>query len=421
MSCLQYRNSDLYIENVPLKKVAEQFGTPCYVYSHAAIEDNWRTFNNAFSSIPHRICYAVKANGNIAILNLLANLNSGFDIVSAGELERVIAAGGDPKKVVFSGVGKTRNEIELAIKNEIFCFDVESEAELMRLQTIAAELKKTVNISLRINPNVDPYTHTHISTGLKENKFGIDFNDVIPLTRKLPSLTSLKLVGIACHIGSQIIKLNPFIRAIDRLLDIHKQLQNAGIQIQHINVGGGLGIVYHEEHPPTIQEYAKALQDKLTKCGLEIIFEPGRYIVGNAGVLLTRIEYLKHTLQKNFAIVDAGMNDLIRPALYEAWQNILPVELIADRKKLYDIAGPVCESADFLGKARELAIRSGDYLAIDTAGAYGFSMSSNYNSRCRPAEVMIDKDEIYLIRRRETIDELFAAENVIKSSLIPVE
>ena len=410
MACLQYRDSQLYIENVSLKSIAERFGTPCYVYSSAVIENNWRTFDNAFKSIPHRICYSVKANSNISILNLLARMKSGFDIVSSGELERVIVAGGDPQKIVFSGVGKQQHEIERAIDLGIYCFDVESEAELERLQIIAEKMYQQINIALRINPDINPRTHSYISTGLKENKFGINIDDVIPLCRKLSSLPQLRLVGIAAHIGSQIVDLAPFLLTVDLLLEIYTQLKEMDFDIKHINVGGGLGITYHNEHPPSIEEYARVLIDKLRAHPVELIIEPGRAIVGNAGVLLCKIEYLKHNHHKNFAIVDAGMNDLLRPALYHAWQDIVPIELRSTDKKVYDIAGPVCESADFLGKDRELAVYAGDYLAIDCAGAYGFSMSSNYNSRCRPAEVMIDGHGAHLIRRRERVEELFASE-----------
>lgn len=413
MSCLHYQNNELFIEDVPLDEIAAKFGTPSYVYSKAALEKNWRLFDDAFKPIQHRICYAVKANSNIAILHLFASLNSGFDIVSVGELERVIAAGGDPKKIVFSGVAKNTYEIETAIEKGIYCFDVESEPELERLQSVATKLNKTVNFALRVNPNVDPRTHSHISTGMKENKFGIEMNEVISLCKRISSFNSLHLIGIACHIGSQLTEIEPFLLAVDKLLEIYNQLKTMDIHIQHLNIGGGLGIIYQDEQPPSIHEYAKALQEKLTGLPLEIILEPGRAIVGNAGVLLTRIEYLKHTSQKNFAIVDAGMNDLVRPALYDAWQGILPVNLRNDAKKKYDIAGPVCESADFLGKDRELAIKTGDLLAVDSAGAYGFSMSSNYNSRCRPAEILISGKDMHLIRRRETIEDLFALEQIV--------
>ncbi len=418
MSCLHYEYHNLYIENISLAQIAQEFGTPCYVYSRAALTANWLAFDQAFQSMPHRICYAVKANSNIAILHLFAQLQSGFDIVSIGELDRVMAAGGDIKKVVFSGVGKTAAEIERAIKAGIGCFNVESAPELERIAAIALQLKQVVAVAIRMNPDVDPRTHAHISTGLKENKFGIEMSDVIPLARTILTLPQLKLVGIACHIGSQITEIAPFLAAIERLLEMYQQLKNIGGEIQHIDIGGGLGITYQHEHPPAIQEYANAIQKLFHKIfsssqpPCEIILEPGRAIVGNAGVLLTRVEYIKHTPHKHFALVDAGMNDLLRPALYDAWQAILPVTLRAGEKKTYDIVGPVCESADFLGKNRELMIESGDLLAIDTAGAYGFSMSSNYNSRGRPAEILVAGDQARLIRRRETTAELFALENI---------
>lgn len=411
-SCLHYRDDDLYIENVSLQSIAEQFGTPCYVYSRAALENNWRAFDQAFSFISHRICYAVKANSNLAILNVLTQLGSGFDIVSIGELERVIAAGGDVKKVIFSGVGKRADELEMAIKKGIYCFDIESEPELNRLQTIAARLNTQVNIALRINPDVNPKTHAYISTGLKENKFGIELTQVLPICNTLAAMPNLRLIGLACHIGSQITELAPFLLAIDCLLDLYGQLRSIGITITHLNIGGGLGITYNQEKPPSIHDYANALKTKLSGSPLEIILEPGRSIVGNTGILLTRIEYLKQTQHKNFAIVDAGMNDLLRPALYQAWQNILPATIRHTKKKMYDITGPVCESADFLGKERELALELNDLLAIDSAGAYGFSMSSNYNSRCRPAEVLVDDSNLHLIRKRETLEELFASEMI---------
>jgi diaminopimelate decarboxylase len=412
MSCLYYRNTELFIENVSLKTIADHFGTPSYVYSRALIENNWRAFDNAFTGFPHRICYAVKANSNIAILQLLAKLNSGFDIVSLGELERVLAAGGDPKKTVFSGVGKRENEIEQALHYGIHCFNVESRPELTRLQKIGKKLNKKIPITLRINPDVNPHTHEHISTGLKENKFGIAISDIIPVCHTLTSMPALQLIGIACHIGSQITDLTPFLLATEQLLSLYSQLKALNISLQHINLGGGLGITYRDERPPSVNEYVQAVKNKLSNLPLETIIEPGRAIVGNAGVLLTKIEYLKHLEHKNFAIVDAGMNDLLRPALYDAWQNILPATLRHAEKKTYDIAGPICESADFLGKNRELAIQENDLLAVDCAGAYGFSMSSNYNSRCRPAEVLIDNDKMYSIRKRETLSELFAHETL---------
>lgn len=412
MSCLIYRDNNLYIENVSLKEIADEFGTPCYIYSRAAIENNWHTFDDAFRNIPHQICYAVKANSNIAILHLLARLNSGFDVVSLGEIERVMAAGGNPEKIVFSGVGKKRIELERAIEKKIHCFNVESEPEIDRINEIASNMKVTIDIALRINPNINPHTHSHITTGLNESKFGIEIDNIIPLAKKIVNLPALRLIGIASHIGSQIVKIAPFLEVVDRLLETHHQLQQIGIDIQHINIGGGLGITYHDEHPPGIREYAHALQDKLKNHPIEVILEPGRAIVGNAGVLLSRIEYLKHTQHKNFAIIDAGMNDLLRPALYDAWQSIQPVELHDTETKIYDIAGPVCESTDFLGKNRELALKNGDLLAIDSTGAYGFSMCSNYNSRCRPPEVLVSGNEATLIRRREKMEELFAAEKI---------
>lgn len=413
MPCFHYHDGELYIEKISLKKVAEKYGTPCYVYSRATLESNWRNVNTAFNAIPHRICYAVKANSNLAILQLFAKLNSGFDIVSRGELERVIAAGGDPHKIVFSGVGKTQYEIESAIRANIYCFDVESEPELARLASIAKQLATPINIALRINPNINPRTHSYISTGLNENKFGIALQDVIPLAQQLSSGSALRLIGLASHIGSQITELQPLLLAVDKLLEIYHQLKELSIHLQHINIGGGLGINYKNEQPPTILDYAQALQQKLAGYPLEIIIEPGRYLVGNAGVLLTRVEYLKPAHPINFAIVDAGMNDLLRPALYEAWQDILPVVKRSIPAKRYNIAGPVCESADFLGKDRQLAIEMGDLLVVDGAGAYGFSMSSNYNSRCRAAEILIDGEDMHVIRRRETINELFAAENLL--------
>lgn len=415
MSCLQTRGNSLYVENVSLSVIAQQYGTPCYIYSTAAITHNWREFDRAFQALPHRICYAVKANSNIAILNILARLHSSFDIVSAGELERVITAGGDPANVIFSGVGKQQYEIEHAIRAGIYCFNVESESEVERIADIAGRLNRVVNIALRINPNVDPRTHAHISTGLNENKFGIPLDAVLPLCRKLPSLKHVNLIGIACHIGSQIVELEPFIAMVDQLLAIYKELKAIPLNLQHINIGGGLGIVYKDENPPSIHEYARVLKHKLEGCPLQIVMEPGRAIVGNAGVLLTKVEYIKSSPHKKFVVVDAGMNDLLRPALYDAWQDILPVEPRAgEPTEQYDIAGPLCESADILGKNRELAVRPGDLLVVDSAGAYGFSMSSNYNSRCRAPELLVDGSTVHVIRKRETIADLFAQESLIQ-------
>lgn len=413
MSCLHYHNRELYIEGISLKKLADDFGTPLYAYSRAQLEENWHRYDDAFGSTPHLICYAVKANSNIAILNLLAKLNSGFDIVSVGELERVLAAKGDPKRVVFSGVGKGYYEIEYAINKGIYCFNVESYSELEVLQDLANNLNKDINVAFRINPDIQPKTHSHIVTGTKANKFGIDVDQIIALTRKIQRMSGLKLVGLACHIGSQITELTPLLAAVDRLIELYQEIKLLGIELEHINVGGGLGIVYKNEKPPAIDEYIEALKERMKNLPIKILTEPGRAIVGNAGALITKVEYIKHTGDKNFVIVDAGMNDFVRPALYDAWQDIKVVQSSSAEEKIYDIAGPVCESADFLGKDRSLSVKVGDLLAIDATGAYGFSMSSNYNSRTRPAEVIVDKDQAFLIRRREKIQELFAGEKMI--------
>jgi diaminopimelate decarboxylase len=412
MQFFDYQDNQLFAEQVSMTDIANQFGTPCYVYSRAAIEANWRAFDNALAGKPHRICYAVKANSNLAILNVLARLGSGFDTVSIGEIERVIAAGGDPAKIIFSGVGKTSSEILRAIAIGIHSFNVESDVEIERLQSLAASQDKIINISLRVNPDIDANTHPYISTGLKENKFGIEISDVLPLCAKIKTFPHLNLIGIACHIGSQLTQISPFLAAIDRVLELVEQLQKQGISLQQLDFGGGLGIRYRDEQPPSIDEYVTALRNHVVECPQEIILEPGRAISANAGILLTRIEYLKLTQHKNFAIIDAAMNDLMRPALYNAWQDIQPVVLTQGKTESYDIVGPVCESADFLGRDRALAVTSGDLLAITCAGAYGFSMSSNYNSRPRAAEVMVDKNKVTLIRRRETINELYAGETL---------
>jgi diaminopimelate decarboxylase len=414
MSPFVYKKNTLYCEDVDLTTVAQQYGTPCYVYSRAALEDNMRAYLSGFASAKFRVCYAVKANSNIAILNLFARANMGFDIVSLGELERVIAAKGDPKKIIFSGVGKRSDEIARAIEMGVGCFDIESEAELQRINDIANQLNVIVNIALRINPNVDARTHPHISTGLNENKFGIDLDDVLNLCAHITVLPKLKLTGLAFHIGSQLTELEPILTAVDCVLALVNELANRGIHLKHLNIGGGLGVIYQNESPPTISAYLAALDKKFEHCSLEIILEPGRSLVANTGVLLTRVEYLKLTPHKNFAIVDAAMNDLIRPALYDAWHEIKPVNQYDGLKmETYDIVGPVCETADCLGKDRLLAIQADDYLAICTAGAYGFCMSSNYNSRPRPPEVMIDKDQVHLIRARENITELYATERLL--------
>jgi diaminopimelate decarboxylase len=414
MHAFQYQNKELYAEQVKLSDISAQFGTPCYVYSRAALEKNWHAFDNAFGKFPHRICYAVKANSNIAILNLLARLNSGFDIVSIGELERVLAAGGDPKKIVFSGVGKTSAEILRALEIGIYCFNIESEVELERINELAKHIGKVAPVALRVNPDIDAGTHPYISTGLKENKFGIEIEKTLPLCRAIKNMANVKLVGIGCHIGSQLTELSPFIDAIDRLSELVTQIQQEGIELLHLDIGGGLGIRYQDEQPPSIQSYVETMCEHLKKFPYEIILEPGRAIIANAGILLTKVEYLKHTQHKDFIIADAAMNDLMRPALYDAWQEILPVvQSNTGAKKLYDIVGPVCESGDFLGKNRLLSVSQSDLLAIFSAGAYGFSMSSNYNSRPRAAEVLVDGDKIFLIRKRETLAELYAGESIL--------
>ena len=414
MDCVHYQNDQLYIEQVSLADIAKQFGTPCYVYSKQKLLDNWQQFDRAFAYHPHHICYAVKANSNLAILNLFAKLQSGFDIVSLGELERVIKAGGDPQKIVFSGVGKKPNEIIRALEVKIYCFNVESEVELARLNDIAACQKKIAPICLRINPNIDARTHPHIATGLNENKFGIAYADVLSIANKIHTLKHLKLIGIGSHIGSQIMTLDPFLAAIDRLLELVSPLTAKNMPLEHINIGGGLGVNYQNETAPSIQEYAAALKQKLVTCPLNVVLEPGRAIAANAGILLTTVEYVKQTEHKNFVIVDAAMNDLLRPALYNAWHPIEPVTLRKDiPQKIVDIVGPVCESADFLGKERLLSIEAGDLLAVYSAGAYGFSMSSNYNSRPRAAEIEVDKNQVHLIRARETIQDLFVHERIV--------
>jgi len=409
-----YQNNQLFVENIEIAAIAAQFGTPTYIYSQCALLSNWQEFDQSLQGTPHRICYAVKANSNLAILNILAKQGCGFDIVSLGELERVLAAGGDPNKIVFSGVGKTTVEIERAIAVGISCFNVESESELERLQIIAKQYNKIIPIALRINPNIDAKTHPYIATGLHENKFGIEIEKAWPLCQKiLTTLPNLKLIGIACHIGSQLMELQPIIEAIDCLDPLIQKLLKENISLQHINIGGGLGVQYQNETPPSIQEYTQTIRKKLEKYKLEIILEPGRTIVANTGILLTKIEYIKQTAHKNFAIVDAAMNDLMRPALYDAWQPIFSVfKKPHVKENTYDVVGPVCESADFLGKNRLLAIEVNDLLAIGIAGAYGASMSSNYNSRPRAAEVLVDGDKMHLIRRREEIPDLFRLESI---------
>lgn len=415
MDFFQYQHHQLMAENLPVKQLAEQFGTPLYIYSKATLERHWHAFDKAFGEHPHLVCYAVKSNPNIAILNVMAKLGSGFDIVSQGELERVLVAGGDPAKVVFSGVAKSEPEITRALEIGIRCFNVESEAELLRINEVAGRLGKTAPISLRVNPDVDAHTHPYISTGLKENKFGVSVEQAREVYKLAATLPNIEIVGMDCHIGSQLTELQPFLDAVDRLIVLMEQLKQDGITLKHLDLGGGLGVTYTDETPPHPTEYAKALWEKLNAFSeLEIIVEPGRAITANAGILVTKVEYLKSNESRNFAIVDAGMNDMIRPALYQAYMNILEIDrTLAREEKIYDVVGPICETSDFLGKQRKLAIAQGDYLAQRSAGAYGASMSSNYNSRPRTAEVMVDGDKAYLIRRREALNELWQLESLL--------
>ncbi len=413
MDHFNYKDRQLFAEDVALQSIAETYGTPCYVYSRATLERHWHAFNNAFEDHEHLVCYAVKANSNIAVLNLLARLGSGFDIVSGGELARVIRAGGDPSKVVFSGVGKRTEEIEQALKAGIHCFNVESMQELERINIIAKQLNINAPVSLRVNPDVDAKTHPYISTGLKENKFGVDIKQAPDFYQKAHALPNVNVIGIDCHIGSQLTEIAPFIDALKRVTRLADQLKIDGIQIKHLDLGGGLGIPYQNENPPLPDELAAAITKEISGKNYKIIIEPGRAIVGNAGILLTQIEYLKQG-DKNFAIVDAAMNDLMRPTLYGAWQEIIPVHIKNEGKKqVYDVVGPICETGDFLGKDRELNIQQGDFLAIRSSGAYGFTMSSNYNTRTRVAEIMVDRNSMHLIRERETIDSLFKNEHLL--------
>ncbi len=414
MDYFHYQAGELFAEEVALSNVAEKYGTPTYVYSRATLERHWHAFNNAFSSFPHCVCYAIKANSNLAVLNILARLGSGFDIVSGGELARVLAAGGQANRTVFSGVGKTIAEIQYALQQGVRCFNVESIPELDRINTIAGEMNLVAPISIRVNPDVDAQTHPYISTGLKENKFGIAIEQAEAVYRQAQQMPHIKITGIDCHIGSQLTSVTPFVDALKRVLVLVDRLAELDIHLTHLDIGGGLGITYDDEIPPTPTEYAAALKPLLIGRDLEILMEPGRAIAGNAGVLLTRIEYLKATEDRQFAIVDAAMNDLLRPALYQSWQQIQSVvqdDTVEAMK--YDIVGPICETGDFLGKQRLLAIKQGDLLVIRSAGAYGFTMSSNYNSRPRAAEIMIDGDQVHLIRARESIESLYAGEQVL--------
>jgi len=418
MSSFTLKNGVLHAESVALPALAEQFGTPAYIYSRAALEASLREFQEVLGKHPTGdgalVCFAVKANANLAILNIFARMGAGFDIVSGGELQRVLAAGADPKKVVFSGVGKTAAEMKLALDVGIFCFNVESAAELERLNEVAAQSGKQAPVSLRVNPNVDPKTHPYISTGLKEAKFGVAYEDALALYRRAAALPNIEVAGIDCHIGSQLLDPAPFVEALDRILALLDQLTAEGIHIHHLDLGGGLGIKYKDEQvQPTVDSYLTPLLDKLAGRGLKVVLEPGRRLVGNAGLLLTRVEYLKPGEGKSFAIIDAAMNDLMRPALYEAWHDILPVVPRTGDCPSYDVVGPVCETGDFLGQARPLCIEAGDLLAVMSAGAYGMAMSSNYNTRPRAVEVMVDGDQTFVIRQRETVEQLYAGESLL--------
>lgn len=407
------RNGELYIEDTSLNAVAERFGTPCYVYSRAAFTQHYLAYAQALGSHPGMICYAIKTNSNLAILNMLAKLGAGFDIVSGGELERVLRAGGSPSRIVFSGVGKKPEEIERALEVGIHCFNIESEAELEMVADIAARLGKVANISLRVNPDVDAQTHPYISTGLKENKFGITFERAIAVYERAAQLPSLSIQGVDCHIGSQLTQLTPFLDALDRVLVLVDQLAARGIVIKHLDLGGGLGVTYRHETPPAVADYIGAIKARIGDRNLSLMFEPGRSIAANAGVLLTRVILLKPTEHKNFAVIDAAMNDNIRPSLYQAWQDIRPVTPRDGELKAWDLVGPVCETGDFLGKDRELVLEQGDLLAMMSAGAYGFAMSSNYNTRGRAAEVIVDGDQMHEVRKRETFDDMIRGESVL--------
>lgn len=411
---ITYINDSLYVEQASVSEIAKQFGTPLYLYSKAAFVSNWQRLDQAFGSQPHLVCYAVKTNSNLAVLNVLAKAGAGFDIVSQGELERVLKAGGDPSKVVFSGVAKKSSELKRALEVGIKCFNIESHAELDRLQTVAQSAGLIAKVSIRVNPDVDAKTHPYISTGLKDNKFGVDINEAPELYKKAQAFSHINVVGIDCHIGSQLTELAPFKDAVDRVLALKDRLAEQGIQIHHLDLGGGLGIQYTDETPPNPAEYIQSLTSAVQDSSIEIIIEPGRSIAGNAGILVTEVEYLKPTVHKNFAIIDAAMNDLIRPALYEAYQDIVPVTPRTDGMEAqWDLVGPVCETGDFLGKDRTLNLKDGDLLAVLSSGAYGFTMSSNYNTRPRAAEVMTDGSQAHLIRPRETYEDLMGTEQIL--------
>lgn len=414
-STISARHQRLFIEDIALADIASQFGTPCYVYSKEAISNSFSAYQNALKARDHLICYAVKSNSNIAVLQTLANLGAGFDIVSLGELERVLLAGGDPAKVVYSGVAKTATDMRRALQIGIHCFNVESEAELEVLNHTAAELGLSASVSLRVNPDVDAKTHPYISTGLKENKFGIDINLAPEVYQRAVAMANISVVGVDCHIGSQLTEIQPFVDAMDRLLVLVDHLADLGIHLQHIDIGGGLGVRYQDEVAPSAAEYLAALLPQLEGRHETLVLEPGRSITANAGVLLTQVEYLKSNGEKNFAIVDAAMNDMLRPALYQAWMDIQPVTASDQETKTYDVVGPVCETGDFLGKERALAIAQGDCLCVFSAGAYGFVMSSNYNTRPRAAEIMVDGDQAHLVRARETIEDMVRGEQLLPS------
>jgi diaminopimelate decarboxylase len=415
MNHFHYQHQQLMCEQLSLDAIAKQYGTPAYVYSRAAFTQHYCEYRDALGDHPGMICYAVKANSNIAVLNVLAKLGAGFDIVSIGELERVVQAGGDPQRIVFSGVAKTADEMRRALELGVFCFNVESVPELSRLQAVAESMNVQAPISLRVNPDVDAETHPYISTGLKENKFGVDIDHAVAIYQHAATLPNLIIKGVDCHIGSQLTSVTPFLDALDRVLVLIDQLAEQGITIEHLDLGGGLGVVYNDEQPPKIGDYIDEVKRRIAGRGLSLSFEPGRSIAANAGVLLTKVEFLKPTEHKNFAIIDAGMNDNIRPSLYRAWQKVLPVNESTPETspQLWDLVGPVCETGDFLAKDRELALQEGDYLALMSSGAYGFTMSSNYNSRGRAVEVMIDDDQSYVIRQRETVADLVRGEALL--------
>ncbi|HNQ56303.1 MAG TPA: diaminopimelate decarboxylase [Candidatus Desulfobacillus denitrificans] len=413
MNPFAYRDGTLCAEDVPLPQIAAAYGTPCYVYSRAALQSRFEEFRQALAGRNAMVCYAVKANSNLAILNLFARAGAGFDIVSGGELARVVAAGGDPARVVFSGVGKTVDEIRMALDKGIFCFNVESAAELERLSEIAGRAGKRAPIALRVNPDVDPKTHPYISTGLRHNKFGVAYTEALELYRRARRLPHLEIAGIACHIGSQLLDPAPAAEAAGKILVLADRLAAEGIVLRHLDLGGGIGIRYRDETPPSVAEYLAPILAQLTGRREKVLFEPGRALVGNAGLLLARVEHLKHGEERNFAVIDAAMNDLMRPALYDAWHDILPVRQGSGETAEYEVVGPVCESGDFLGHGRSLAVAAGDLLAIMSAGAYGMAMSSNYNSRPRAAEIMVDGDRLHLVRERERIEQLFAGERIL--------